>query len=177
MKRKTNAFKKKRELMKRYGKYAFILFILSGICIGCKGVSLGSPEHDDLNFERLSAMIDEHIASGEWQMDVLQDPFDPEFCDDIYGVSDDLYDEVLIRRSLSEATCEEIVVFHAVEDKQSDIAKRLRAYQERRLKEYAYLPYQYDLMAHSEVLEIHHYVFFVCSQDQANVIKYIRSLT
>ncbi len=152
------------------------LFMMLCLAFGCSAPSLGSIEQEDLDLTQLSALIDEHIASGAWQMEVLQDPISEDHCDDIYGIQADLYQEVLIRRSLIDASCEEIVVFHCVEGRQKEVVDRLKAYQERRKAEYEALPYQNTLIQQGEVVETGNYVFFVCSQDVANMIQYISSL-
>lgn len=175
MKRKNIGKRIKRNKQARRGWVC--LFTVLCFHFGCSSDSLGSIEQDNLNLTRLSAKIDEQTASGAWQMEVLQDPLPEDQCDDIYGIASDLYREVLIRRSLIEASCEEIVVFHCAEGKQEEIAAQLRQYQQRRVAEYAAMPYQVSMMECGEILEIGNYVFYVCSQDGANVIQYISSLT
>jgi len=147
------------------------------VCVGCTSTnSLGSIKDDSLDLERLSEIIDEKIAEKEWQSEVLQEALPFEAAQDLYGISASQYDAVLIRRSLLPAACEEIVVVHAQEGQQDCIMQQLQAYQQQRIDEYALFPHQQAMMEKGQVWQNGNYVFFVCSQDGANVIQYISSL-
>ena len=94
----------------------------------------------------------------------------------IYGVDAHFYQEVLIRRSLIDLACEEIVLFHAYSGRQTEIATRLRESQKERMTQYENLPLQYAQVEEAQVVEIGNYVLLVCSKDYANVVQYISSL-
>lgn len=159
---------------KRY-KVGVIVFIIM-LCMGCHNGALGSIQEETLDLPKLSLMIDDKIADGEWHMEVLQEPLEASMAEVIYGVDTHLYQEVLIRRSLIDLTCEEIVLFHAYSGRQTEIAARLREYQKERMTQYENLPLQYAQVEEAQVVEMGNYVLLVCSKDYANVVQYISSL-
>lgn len=153
-----------------------IWICLALCCCGC-APTMGTMEEESLNLDLLSETFDTKIANEEWEMNVLSDPLTKAQIEVIYGISDTRYQEALVRRSIVEAAGEEIAVFHAAENQEDAIMEQLTRYQTERLAQNDGLPYQQGLIQNAYICKIGHYVIFVCSQEQANVIQYINSLS
>lgn len=153
-----------------------VCLCLLTVCAGCKA-SIGSFHDDSLNMEVLSNQIDTKIAAKEWNMDPLLTTQSMAEAEMIYGIEASFCEEILIRRALSDAVCEEIVVVHAKDNHQNDIMAQLKKYQEDRIEAFIKLVNQQAMVQQAEIVSYGNYVIFVCSKDQANVLQYMRSLT
>lgn len=138
---------------------------------------MGSFDKENLNLSLLSETIDQKIAEGEWQMDVLQNQLDQTEMEAIYGIQSSWIQEFLVRRPLISITCDEIAIFHTVEDKHQDVIEALKRYQEEWQKACILLSEQAEQIAQAQIVEYGSYVVFVCGEDQANVLQYIGSLS
>ncbi len=155
-------------------KIAWICMAL--LCLGCSP-TMGSIGEDSLDLDLFSEVVDEKIANQEWQMNVLGDPLTSQQIEVIYGISESQYEAALVRRSAVEAANEELAVFHVEEGSGDAIVDQLTRYQNERLIENTGFPYQQGLIQNAYISKIGNYVVFVCSQEQANVIQYINSLS
>ncbi len=145
------------------------------LCMGC-GKSVGSFLDDSLNMEALSKEIDNKISIGEWNSEPLQASELLSDAEMIYGIEEAFCAEVLIRRAIVDAACEEIVIVHCKDNHQEDIIKQFKKYQESRIASYEKLPNQQKLVMQAEIISYGNYVLFVCSKDKANVLQYMRSI-
>lgn len=158
-------------MMKLLISVYFILFV----CMGCHQ-SIGSFHDDSLNMEALSKEIDNKIYDGEWDMNPLQVTNSLSDAEIIYGIDTANCESVLIRKSISDVICEEIVLVHSKDNHQKDIMKQFRDYQQKLLSAFVKLPNQQALVKQAEIVSYGNYVLFVCSKDKANVLQYMRSL-
>lgn len=152
-----------------------LLLCLVIICCGCQP-AIGSFHDESLNLEVLSVRIDENISTKQWHMSPLLMTQSLEEADIIYGIDDMHCAEVLIRRSLIDAACDEIAVFHAKEGSVDFIVQQLQEYQKQRIQAYDQLPNQQMLLQNAAIINYGNYVLLVCSKDQANVLQYMSSL-
>lgn len=150
--------------------------LLMVLCLGCKA-SVGSFSDDSLDLTVLSKEIDNKINSGEWDCNPLQMSNSFKDAEMIYGIDETLCVEILIRRAIMDAACEEIVLVRSKENHQQDVIKRLQEYQQDRLGAFDKLPNQQEQVKQAQIVSYGNYVVFVCSNDRANVLQYMRSLT
>ena len=112
------------------------LLVCVGLCIflcaGC-GKSVGSFHDDSINTKALSKEIDSKINTGEWNSEPLQVSEALSDAEMIYGIEEAFCDEVLIRKAIVDAACEEIVIVHCKGDHQKDIIEQFKQYQEGRI--------------------------------------------
>lgn len=149
--------------------------ILLVVCMGC-GKSIGSFQDDSLNMEVLSNEIDNKINEGIWNIAPLQMTKSLSEAEMIYGIEEAYCEEVLIRRSIADAACEEIVIVHVKDNHQKDIMEQLQNYLQDRLTAFEKLPNQQRLVEQAEIESFGNYILFVCSKDKVNVLQYMRSL-
>lgn len=151
-----------------------VLIVLSCLCLaGCH--SIGSIAHDDLELTQVSKEIDQRIETGEWRMNVLQEPMEASLIEEVYGVPSTCYDEVMAKVSLL-STSDEIVLFHVVEGQEEKVQELMKAYQEACKQTNTPLKEQ-ALIEEAELIQLEHYILYVCGEDHANVVQYISSLT
>lgn len=163
----------------RIGVFVMKLLVCIGLCMflcaGC-GKSVGSFHDDSINTKALSKEIDSKINTGEWNSEPLQVSEALSDAEMIYGIEEAFCDEVLIRKAIVDAACEEIVIVHCKGDHQKDIIEQFKQYQEGRIAAYDKLLNQQKLVKQAEIITYGNYVLFVCSKDKANVLQYMRSI-
>ncbi|WP_304776733.1 DUF4358 domain-containing protein [uncultured Faecalibaculum sp.] len=81
----------------------------------------------------------------------------------IYGIEEAFCDEVLIRKAIVDAACEEIVIVHCKGDHQKDIIEQFKQYQEGRIAAYDKLLNQQKLVKQAEIITYGNYVLFVAA--------------
>ncbi len=154
-------------------KRLFLLMLCLCIC-GCG--SIGSMESDDLDLSKVNEQIDAFIAEGSWQMGILQDNVSNETLWEEYGISDAMVSEFLVRQSLVEATCDEIMIFHVRDGQMELVEEQIQLRQNRKLQSLDRLPYQKTMLAHMQIVKKGNYLIAACGTDSTNVIQYISSL-
>lgn len=145
------------------------------LCTGC-GKSVGKFNDDSINMEALSKEIENKISNGEWNSEPLQVSESLSEAEMIYGIEEALCEEVMIRKAIVDAACEEIVIVHCKDNHKKDIIEQFKKYQKNRIAAYEKLPNQQKLVMQAEIISYGNYVVFVCSKDKANVLQYMRSI-
>lgn len=146
------------------------------VCVGCKA-SVGSFHDESLNMAVLSDQIDKKLVDKEWKMNPLLTIQSVPEAAMIYGIDEAFCKEVLIRKALSDAVCEEIVVVHVKDDHQNEVISAFQEYQNKRTAAFTRLVNQQAMLQQAEIISCGSYVIFVCSKDKANVLQYMRSLS
>lgn len=157
-------------------KYKFFLILCTiFMCTGCS--RMGSCERDNLNLENVLEEISDKINQGEWNIGLLQDDWlREEEVRDLYNLSLDDVEEVMVKQAIIPASCGEIAIFHLKDEDMSKVTPAIDARMEQMKEEFSALPLQIAVVEQYQIAQNNNYVMFVIGEDAQKVIEYFNSL-
>ncbi|MCI8585079.1 MAG: DUF4358 domain-containing protein [Lachnospiraceae bacterium] len=136
--------------------------VMAAVCLlfGCGRVDAEKEEpgyRDDVSAQALVEAVAQDLADEYWPDSTLA----PEFLEDWYGISDEMYEEYYGQTPMISANVDTLIVVKAREDHLNEVEQALTAYRESVIKDTFQYPMNIPKIQASQIRTFGKYVCFV----------------